>query len=124
MQAGLRTSSADGDRVGAAGAGRVACVGECQSNAGVPGKRQGSGECIVRTGSPVLLDVSGNTIKFAALASTRMACADNAVSSQATEYLKALGAAKRFEWKEPTLLIYAEGYGKPLRFTRVTTAKP
>lgn len=85
------------------------------------GRATGNASCNRFTGS---VEVSGETIKFGALASTRMACADNAVSTQETEYLKALGAAKRFEWKEPTLLIYAEGYGKPLRFTRVTTAKP
>ena len=81
----------------------------------------GNASCNRFTGS---VDVSGDTIRFAALASTRMACADNAVSSQETEYLNALGAAKRFEWKEPILLIYVEGYGKPLRFTRLTPAKP
>lgn len=31
--------------------------------------------------------------------------------------MKALAAAKRFELKDYTLLIYAEGYDKPLRFT-------
>ena len=35
-----------------------------------------------------------------------------------TEYLKALGAAEHSEVKDPTLLIYAEDYEKPLRFTR------
>ena len=53
-----------------------------------------------------------------------MACADNAASSQETEYLTALAAAKRFELKDSTLLIYAEGYDKPLRFTRTTPATP
>jgi len=85
------------------------------------GRAAGNASCNRFMGS---VEISGDMIKFGALASTRMACADNAVSSQETEYLKALGAAKRFEWKEPTLLIYAQGYEKPLRFTRVTPAKP
>jgi len=58
------------------------------------------------------------------LASTRMACADNAVRSQETEYLKALAAAKPFELTDSTLLIYAEGYDKPLRFAQTTPATP
>jgi heat shock protein HslJ len=85
------------------------------------GGAAGNASCNRFTG-PV--EVTGDTIKFGALASTRMACADNAVSTQETEYLKALGAAKRFEWKDSTLLIYAEGYNRPLRFTRITPTKP
>lgn len=85
------------------------------------GRVAGNASCNRFTGS---VEVSGDTIKFGALASTRMACVDNAVNAQETEYLKALGAAKRFELKEPTLLIYAEGFEKPLRFTRVTPTKP
>jgi heat shock protein HslJ len=85
------------------------------------GRAAGNASCNRFTG-PV--EVTGDTIKFGALASTRMACADNAVSTQETEYLKALGAAKRFEWKDSTLLIYAEGYNRPLRFTRITPTKP
>jgi heat shock protein HslJ len=85
------------------------------------GRVAGNASCNRFTGSA---EVSGDTIKFGALASTRMACVDNAVSTQEMEYLKALGAAKRFELKEPALLIYAEGFDKPLRFARATPAKP
>ena len=85
------------------------------------GRATGNASCNRFTGS---VEVSGDTMKFGALASTRMACADNAVSAQETEYLKALSAAKRFERKEPTLLIYAVGYDKPLRFTRIISGKP
>jgi len=82
------------------------------------GRAVGNASCNRFTGSA---EISGDTIKFEILASTRLACADNAVSSQETEYLKALAAAaKRFELKDSTLLIYAEGYDKPLRFTRMT----
>lgn len=79
------------------------------------GRVAGNGSCNRFTGSA---EISGDTIKFGMLASTRMACMDNGVSSQETQYLKALQAATRFELKDSTLLIYAEGYDKPLRFTR------
>ncbi|HEY1471498.1 MAG TPA: META domain-containing protein [Candidatus Acidoferrum sp.] len=85
------------------------------------GRAAGNASCNRFTGSA---EISGDSIKFGMLASTRMACADSAVSSQETEYLKALGAAKRFELKDSTLLIYAEGYDKPLRFTRAAPATP
>src|SRR5208283_1153990 len=58
------------------------------------GRVAGNASCNRFTGSA---EVSGDTIKFAMLASTRMACVDNAVSSQEMEYLKALAAAKHFE---------------------------
>jgi len=85
------------------------------------GRAVGNASCNRFTGSA---EISGHTIKFGMLASTRMACAEDAVSSQKTEYLKALAAAKRSELKDSTLLIYAEGYDKPLRFTRMTPATP
>jgi heat shock protein HslJ len=85
------------------------------------GRVAGNASCNRFTGSA---EISGDTITFGMLASTRMACADNAASSQETEYLTALAAAKRFELKDSTLLIYAEGYDKPLRFTRTTPATP
>jgi ATP/maltotriose-dependent transcriptional regulator MalT len=34
------------DRVGPSGPRRKACVAECESNTGVPGSRQGGGECV------------------------------------------------------------------------------
>ena len=85
------------------------------------GRVAGNGSCNRFTGSA---EISGDTIKFGMLASTRMACMDNGVSSQETEYLKALEAAKRFELKDSTLLIYGEGYEKPLRFTRAAASTP
>jgi heat shock protein HslJ len=85
------------------------------------GRAAGNASCNRFTASA---GISGDTIEFGTLASTRMACADNAVSSQETEYLKALAAARRFELKDSTLLIYAAGYDKPLRFTRTTPATP
>jgi heat shock protein HslJ len=46
-----------------------------------------------------------------------MACPE-AVMNQEMKYLAALQTAERFEWKDPYLLIYCKGFGKPLRFTR------
>ena len=62
--------------------------------------------------------VTGNAIKMGPLAMTRMACADNDINRQEDIYMKALGAAVRYSYEDPDLLIYAEGYEKPLRFTR------
>lgn len=85
------------------------------------GRVAGNGSCNRFTGSA---EISGDTIKFGMLASTRMACMDNGVSSQETQYLKALQAAKRFELEDSTLLIYADGYDQPLRFTRAAASTP
>jgi heat shock protein HslJ len=68
-------------------------------------------------------EIRAETIKLGPLASSRMACPD-AVMDQEKKYLDALQAAEHFEWKAPYLLIYCKGYEKPLRFTRMTTARP
>jgi heat shock protein HslJ len=77
-------------------------------------KIAGNGSCNRFFGSS---EISGDTIKLGPLASTRMACPE-AVMNQEMKYLAALQAAERFEWKDPYLLIYCKGFGKPLRFTR------
>jgi heat shock protein HslJ len=46
-----------------------------------------------------------------------MACPE-AVMNQETSYFKALQAAERYSVEGTTLLIYAKGLDKPLRFTR------
>ena len=79
------------------------------------GRVAGNGSCNRFTGA---VTISGDTVKFGALASTRMACMDGGVSAQEDAYLKALAAASRYEYHDPDLLIYASGYDKPLRFTR------
>src|SRR5271157_3912071 len=56
------------------------------------GKAAGNGSCN-RFFGPV--EISGDSIHFGALASTRMACPD-AVANQEDKYLKALGGAERF----------------------------
>ena len=81
----------------------------------------GNGSCNRFTGTAV---VAGDTLKIGRLASTRMACIENGASAQEDKYLLVLGAATRYVYQEPYLLIYAEGYDKPLRFTRATATQP
>jgi len=85
------------------------------------GRAAGSGSCNRFTGG---VEISGNTIKFGALASTRMACMDSGVSAQEDRYLKALQTATRYSLENGDLLIYCEGYEKPLRFSPALAAKP
>ena len=84
------------------------------------GKIAGNGSCNRFFGSA---EISGDSIKFSAMGSTRMACPEE-VMNQESKYLEALQAADRFEWKDPYLLIYGKGIEKPLRFTRMSPAKP
>lgn len=83
------------------------------------GRATGNGSCNRFTGT---VTISGDTLKFGPLASTRMACMDGGVSAQEDVYLKALEAANRYEYRDQDLLIYATGYDKPLRFTRAPAA--
>lgn len=77
-------------------------------------KVSGNGSCNRFFGS---VKIEGDLIKLGPLGSTRMACPE-AVMNQETKYLNALQAAERFERKDPYLLLYCKGLGKPLRFTR------
>ena len=79
------------------------------------GRVVGNGSCNRFTGS---VTITGDTLKFGPIASTRMACMDGGVSAQEDAYLKMLNAANRYEFRDPDLLIYAAGYDQPLRFTR------
>jgi heat shock protein HslJ len=83
------------------------------------GKVAGNGSCNRFFGA---VEIHGDHIKFGPLGATRMACAEAAMN-QETRYLGALGAAERFEWKDPYLLIYCKGFEKPLRFTRMSSQK-
>jgi heat shock protein HslJ len=82
-------------------------------------KTAGNASCNHFAGS---VEIGNGTIKFGALASTCMACVDDKVSAQEANYLKALDAATRFELKGNELLIYCDGFDKPLRFTRAPAA--
>ena len=79
-----------------------------------PGKVSGNGSCNRFFGA---IEVSGQSISFSALASTRMACAEP-IGKQETAYLKALQDAERFEVSGDTLSIYAKDLEKPLRFKK------
>ena len=57
-------------------------------------------------------------MNFGPLASTKMACIDDAMSAQEKKYLEALQAAERFAFDGPTLLISSRGNDQPLRFSR------
>ncbi|HTQ97261.1 MAG TPA: META domain-containing protein [Candidatus Acidoferrum sp.] len=76
----------------------------------------GNGSCNRFTGS---VEISGASLKFGPLASTRMACMDNGVSDQEDRYLKVLGTATRYALDNGDLLIYSDSVAKPLRFARV-----
>jgi len=78
------------------------------------GKAAGNGSCNRIMGS---VELSGETIKFGALAGTKMMC-DPAQSDQETAYLRALEGAQKFAVKDDTLLIYTAGSAGPLRFRR------
>ena len=78
------------------------------------GKVAGSGSCNRFFGTVV---ISGDSLSFGPLGSTRMSCAE-AVGTQETTYLKALQDAERFTLEGSLLLISSKGMGKPLRFIR------
>jgi heat shock protein HslJ len=80
-----------------------------------PGFASGDGSCN-RFRGPVT--ISGETIRFGALMSTKRACVDEAANAQETEYLAALGAAERWQIRDGLLYIHAAGRPEPLRFSR------
>jgi len=88
-----------------------------QATLGFPGAGHaaGNGSCNQFNGS---VSISGVSIKFGPLAATRMACMENGIGDQEDRYLKALGAATRYELHGEKLLIYFEGSDKPLAFSR------
>ncbi|MGH7562865.1 MAG: YbaY family lipoprotein [Gemmatimonadota bacterium] len=76
------------------------------------GKVVGSGSCNRFFGT---VEISGESIKFGPLGSTRMSCVE-AVMNQEAKYLKALEDAERFTLEGSTLLAYYRGAEEPLRF--------
>ncbi|MEZ0335234.1 MAG: META domain-containing protein, partial [Gemmatimonadales bacterium] len=80
------------------------------------GKVAGRGSCNRFFGS---VEISGESIKLGQLGSTRMACPE-AVMNQESRYFQALEAAERYTRNGDELLVYAQGFDKPLRFTRMT----
>jgi heat shock protein HslJ len=65
------------------------------------------------------VEINGSTIKFGPVASTRMACGEESLNTQETQFLKFLSAANRFEMRNPYLLLFAKGYDQPLHFSRI-----
>jgi heat shock protein HslJ len=80
------------------------------------GRVAGRGSCNRFFGS---VEVSGESLKFGQMGSTRMACPE-AVMNQESRYFKALESAERYTRNGDELLVYAQGFDKPLRFTRMT----
>lgn len=78
------------------------------------GKVAGNGSCNRFFGTVV---ISGDSLSFGPLGSTRMSCAE-AVGTQEATYLKALQDAERFTLEGSLLLISSKGMEKPLRFIR------
>lgn len=82
---------------------------------GEDGTVAGRGSCN-RYSGPV--DVSGDSISFGALASTRMAC-PGAVNRQENAFFAALRDAYRWELADSGLSIFRRGAASPLRFERL-----
>jgi heat shock protein HslJ len=78
------------------------------------GQAAGNASCNRFTGPFI---VAGDSVTFGPLAVTRMACPE-AVMSQESAYLDALGEAERFRMEGPFLYIYSVGREEPLRFFR------
>ena len=76
------------------------------------GRVGGSGSCNRFFGT---VEISGESIRFGPLGSTRMSC-EEAVMNQEEMYFQALEGAERFTLEGKTLLIYSQGTEKPLRF--------
>jgi heat shock protein HslJ len=82
-----------------------------------PDKVAGRGGCN-QFGGPAL--VSGNTVRFGPLASTKMACAANAAMDQETRYFKALESTGSFRIDEQGRLVLVDEAGaERLRLARV-----
>jgi heat shock protein HslJ len=80
-------------------------------------KVAGRGGCN-QFGGPAL--VSGNTVRFGPLFSTKMACAETAAMDQESRYLKALEAAGSFRLDEQgRLVIVDEAGAERVRLARV-----
>ena len=67
-----------------------------------------------------IVAVSGESMRFSGIGSTRMACAEP-LSSQETKYFKALESAERFTIEGDSLVIHSSALVEPLRFTRAKT---
>jgi putative lipoprotein len=80
------------------------------------GRVSGNGSCNRFSGG---VELSGESITFGRLATTRMACLDDVGKQEAT-YLKALQDAERIRLGDTTLFIYSKGMAQPLRFRKTS----
>lgn len=82
----------------------------------------GNGSCNHFGGTVV---IKNETIKISRIVSTAMACGPNPHDrgKQEMQYLKILTAATHYIYEPSTLLIYANGFDKPLRFTYKSATK-
>jgi len=80
------------------------------------GRASGNASCNRFTAA---IEISGSTIKFGSVASTRMVCGDEALTAQETKFLEFLSTANRFEMSDPYLLVFANGHDQPLHFIRI-----
>jgi heat shock protein HslJ len=80
------------------------------------GKVTGNASCNRFTGA---VTVSGQSLTFGPLASTRMACTSEQANGQETALLKALNDAERFVVEGGSLQIFSKGQTTPVRFVRV-----
>src|SRR5262245_13056865 len=81
------------------------------------GRVAGKGSCNRFFGTAT---ISGESIHFGPIGSTKMACLDTVVSRQETNYFTALEGAEKYTRQDSTLLIYYKGSDKPLRFAQRT----
>jgi heat shock protein HslJ len=80
------------------------------------GQAAGSGSC---NRFFATVTISGDSISFSAIGSTRMAC-EEPVGAQEAKYLSALQSAERFVVDGAALSIHCEGMDQPLRFVRTS----
>lgn len=76
------------------------------------GRVSGNGSCNKFDGT---VTITGNSIAFGPLATTKMACSDP-VMHQESRFLAALNDAQRFEFTGSSLSIFTAGQAEPLRF--------
>ena len=80
-----------------------------------PGRVAGQGGCNRYFGG---VAIDGQSMEFGKMGSTMMACPPP-LMEQEQRYLAALGAAKRFELKDGTLLLFGEGPDPLVRFSQL-----
>jgi len=81
------------------------------------GRASGNGSCNRFSG---VASMVRDSLAIGPLMSTKMACAEDALTNQETRYLAALESARRYAVTGDTLTIYAQG-SEELRFSRAAS---